>query len=293
MSQIKKSVSLCFLGMRESLAKRGEGAGDSDGEKVGSAGDFFDKYTVEKPLNMYSSSEFHMVSNKNTLQEYLLKKVFKHPDHPTIWMNERKFMFRVKHQNIVKYIDYYENAKCAFFVMEYIPGPDLHTIVLDDLEMQLPETRLSCWFIQMASAIRFLHNTGIAHCDIKLENFVNHDEHIKLIDFGLSRSSIGRTLKKGGTCYYLSPECLRKIRHNICTDDIWALGICLYACLYRLYPFSGDDDDGMYYQIMQDEPKYDPLPSELCFDLLKLSLTKDHNHRINIHEFCNHKWFIP
>lgn len=281
---ILKSITRYFQGRKPTIFLH---------DNIGGMDTFLANYDVVRHLDVHSNSDFHIVSCKQSSNEYLLKKVSKHEDQPTAWLNEKRFISRLNHQNIVQYIDYFEDPHFSYFVMEYIPGPDLHTIVLDNVEIPLSENQLRHWFVQMGDAIRYLHISYIAHCDIKLENFVICDDHIKLIDFGLARNSVGRTVKKGGTCFYLSPECLTNIKHDICTDDIWALGICLYTCIYRLYPFYGDDNgnDAMYNNIIHDEPNYEPPPSQSCVDLMQCALTKNHNKRMNIHAFCSHIWF--
>ena len=121
-------------------------------------------------------------------------------------------------------------------------------------------------FGQMVYAVDFLHKLGIAHRDIKLENFLvfrpPSDPQttvqtlssltkplVKLTDFGLSgihfKDSSGyiHTTKVGGTSYYKSPEIL-KIEIGFSSEkidnfkvDIWALGVCLFPLLTNTFPF--------------------------------------------------------
>ena len=58
-------------------------------------------------------------------------------------------------------------------------------------------------------ALEYMHERHIAHRDIKLENIIiDHREHIKLIDFGISHD-IGKTdVNYGGTPGYMAaPRC--------------------------------------------------------------------------------------
>ena len=76
-------------------------------------------------------------------------------------------------------------------------------------------------------AINYCHSRGIAHRDLKLENFLFESKepgaHIKLIDFGLSAKyantvpagsggprSIARMTSLVGTSYYVAPEMISK-----------------------------------------------------------------------------------
>lgn len=77
------------------------------------------------------------------------------------------------------------------------------------------------YFIQIASAIEYLHNLDIAHRDIKLENvLLDNSNNAKLIDFGFSykaisddfSSSAKRIISENienslfGTLGYMAPE---------------------------------------------------------------------------------------
>jgi serine/threonine protein kinase len=58
-------------------------------------------------------------------------------------------------------------------------------------------------------AIGYLHNQGIAHRDLKLENIlVDQDGYIKIIDYGLAKmiTEDETTTSFCGTPEYLSPE---------------------------------------------------------------------------------------
>ena len=64
----------------------------------------------------------------------------------------------------------------------------------------------------MLSAVNYLHENGIVHRDLKLENFLFEDHNsnspLILIDFGLSKhiSAGERLTQKVGSCYYTAPE---------------------------------------------------------------------------------------
>jgi len=119
------------------------------------------------------------------------------------------------------------------------------------------EDKVSKLMNDMLSAVNYLHQNGVVHRDIKLENFIfadsSHDSRLILIDFGLSKHiDDGEKLNQVvGSCYYTAPEVL-----NGCYDckcDVWSIGVICHILLLSKRVFSivemliTDDD---YYFLM-------------------------------------------
>ena len=95
----------------------------------------------------------------------------------------------------------------------------------------------------MFSAIKYLHHEGIAHRDLKLENFLFEESGmqnpLKLIDFGLSKHFVPRESMHQvvGSAYYTAPEVLNGDYDHRC--DVWSLGVISYMLLTGAPPFNG------------------------------------------------------
>jgi len=97
------------------------------------------------------------------------------------------------------------------------------------------------------SAVRYIHDLGIVHRDLKCKNIVfskpGSGGVLKLIDFGESRMVVplGTYADIVGTCHYLPPEFGRPRSGNeLKSGDMWSIGvICFILCCGRP-PFSGD-----------------------------------------------------
>ncbi|KAA8492749.1 Calcium/calmodulin-dependent protein kinase type 1 [Porphyridium purpureum] len=109
--------------------------------------------------------------------------------------------------------------------------------------------------LQMLSAVSYLHDRGMAHRDIKLDNFVFQtmldDEVpvIKLVDFGMVYwRKPGAALfsrHRCGTLGFCAPEVCNSSSYIPERADMWSLGVVLFAMSLHRMPFSSSDDKGL------------------------------------------------
>ena len=105
---------------------------------------------------------------------------------------------------------------------------------------------LARWLPQLVDAVEFIHQQGVAHCDIKPTNIfirtiLNEESNvgIKLIDFGLACNK-NQCGAPRGTPDYWSPEAFLLVgEKNIprtlkeyMKDDLWAMGMTLFEAIH-------------------------------------------------------------
>jgi len=112
--------------------------------------------------------------------------------------------------------------------MEYLSGQNLFEflkqVMLQDNKAGYDERYIRSLMEQALKAVKSIHDIGICHRDIKLDNFVFVDadfNHIKLLDFGLSSvfridagsdnvSKLARMKTYAGTLLYVAPEVIER-----------------------------------------------------------------------------------
>lgn len=139
-------------------------------------------------------------------------------------------MQMIDHPYIAKLYEVYEGKSHLYLVMEYIKGGDLFGRVMNVKTFKIEEI---CFIIkQILVALEYLHQFGIFHRDVKLQNILlcSDDKFdIKLIDFGLADFYYKKEFvhNKCGTPGYIAPEILNDENYDT-KIDIFSLGIIFY-----------------------------------------------------------------
>ncbi|CAF0793955.1 unnamed protein product [Didymodactylos carnosus] len=160
---------------------------------------------------------------------------------------EIDILCKLKHPNILKFEACFARQEGLYIFTERM-DKDLYEYITSN--GYLSETVSKFIIYQILTAVAYLHETDICHCDIKPENLlINfiHDsslnnrsiELVKLADFGYARIILDHSLRRTqvGTKVYMSPELYHNERGYNKLTDIWAVGIVLYACLSGKTPY--------------------------------------------------------
>jgi len=145
------------------------------------------------------------------------------------------------HGNIIETLDIVQEKGRWYEVMEYAPY-DLFAIVMTG---KMSRQEIACSFFQILSGVTYLHNMGLAHRDLKLDNVVVNEFGImKIIDFGSAtifkysfESQIVLATGVVGSDPYLAPEVYGEREYDPQSADIWSLAI-IFACMsLRRFPW--------------------------------------------------------
>mgnify|MGYP006096514359 CR=1 FL=1 len=195
-----------------------------------------------------------------------------------------------QHPNIVGLIDLFENSDYYYIVLEYMQGKDLFDYI-QIRNFKLGEKRVMELSYQIGIAIKYLHNYGIVHRDLKLENVMmsdNTEQSVpKLADFGLAKMIAPNEAadEPFGTLGYVAPEVLRKEPYSF-SCDLWSFGCIMYALLSGSLPFDHESQKQTIKMTLENKLEFD-LPcweniSVDCKDIINRLLDKDPNTRITL-----------
>lgn len=155
---------------------------------------------------------------------------------------EAQVLATLRHPNLPRVIDHFEEGDNAYLVMDFVHGRRLDEVV--ERNTVLPEAQVLRWADQLLDALTYCHRQGVIHRDIKPQNIIITPEgRAVLVDFGLAKlvnpdDPRTRTVMRGlGTPEYAPPEQYdTREGHTDARTDIYSLGATLYYALARVSP---------------------------------------------------------
>jgi len=202
-----------------------------------------------------------------------------HPASLKRFEQEAKAISHLAHPNIVNVFEYGISPKGQpYLIMDYLAGVSLAGLLKEEQRLSVP--RALDLFIAICDALAHAHKKGILHRDIKPSNVMlikteQHDEFVKLVDFGLAKLMPGadmevRQLTQTGEVFgsplYMSPEQVMGQTLDA-RSDIFSMGCVMYEVLSGVPPFVGENImETMYKRVADDVEPLDPalkIPKEL------------------------------
>jgi len=208
------------------------------------------------------------------------------------FIDEAKLAALLQHENIIHIYDFGSLDGSYFIAMEYLFGKDLNSVVNKSREKKLPIRIDNVLLIasQICEGMEYAHNLkdlhgkplNIIHRDITPHNiFITYDGKVKIIDFGIAKTTIQSTRTKiglvKGKIAYMSPEQVegQVLDHR---SDIFTIGILIYEMVTNTRLYQGNTMQVIQKAINgQYEPveNFDPnLPPQL-YEIIQRALIKD------------------
>lgn len=259
-----------------------------------------DDFTILSVQGQGSFAKVMQVKKKSNNKIYAMKVIKKSKLHELgldfTALIERNVLVEVDNPFIVKMSFSFQDQRKLFFVLEYCPGGELWSRIVNQ---QINEETAKFFTGQIILAIEHLHQNGIVYRDLKPENIlIGEDGYIRLTDFGLSymakKNSEISIFEAAGTPEYYAPELVAKKKYGK-PVDWWCIGAQIYEMLTGLPPFHTENRQNLFAKIRYAEPKYPETLNPLVVNLLKGLFKKNPDQRIGTkkgaEELKNHEWF--
>ena len=212
-----------------------------------------------------------------TSDTYAIKAVninnMKEKNLSTSLKNEQNILKEINNDYVVNSYYIFQDTKNYYFVMEYLPGGDVYTLLSKN---NLPRKTIQLIVAETILAVNYLHSIRIIHHDIKPENIlISVKGHFKLSDFGLSKSLsengefeveqahlknlrdfvefknftniLGDDEDKNkdavGTLNYMAPELFTDKYPSGSGIDYWAIGVLIFDLFSYSLPFEANTQE--------------------------------------------------
>jgi serine/threonine-protein kinase Stk1 len=169
-----------------------------------------------------------------------------YPDASALLYSEFALTARLSHRNLVRFYSFEVDSACqrAFITMELLKGNTLDH-VLHQYPSGLPWPEAHRVALSLLEALRYAHDQGVLHGDLKPSNLMLGDDDIRLFDFGLGQAREGflkglprlaRSRFAAWTPRYAAPELLDGATLNAAAD-VYAVACVIYELCSGQHPF--------------------------------------------------------
>lgn len=266
------------------------------------------RYCLSKCIGKGNFGDVYKAEQKATSKLVAIKVVNldESPDDIKQIIKEIHFLSKLRHPNIIQYIESFSQDYNMYIVMEYCAGGSCSDLL--KLHKKLSEDIVGYIIKQVLLGLRYLHLEHKVHRDIKLANILlTENGDVKLGDFGVSTEITMTKMKKKtfvGTPFWMAPEVITRARvgenghNNNGSDvdgydekaDIWSTGITTIELITGAPPLAQYDP----LKILFDIPKQRPPTllgfdcSNLIKDFVKYCLIKDPKQRPGANSLLHH-----
>ena len=203
------------------------------------------RYLIIHLIGKGGMGEVYLAVDQRLGSAIALKRTF-FSDDATLgnaFEREARTLARLRHPVLPKVSDHFTEEGTQYLVMDHIAGEDISKR-LESMQKPFPISWVLFWADQLLDALTYLHTNEppIIHRDIKPQNLKLTDEnHIVLLDFGLSKNTLGDTRLTttgsvvGYTPHYAPMEQIRGTGTDA-RSDIYSLSATLYQILTGAVP---------------------------------------------------------
>jgi len=157
-------------------------------------------------------------------------------------------------EGVVELVDAVEDGKYYYLVTRYESRGDLFEFLVQQPE-KLLESRVQVIFKSIVESLSKVHQLGICHLDLSLENvLLSETGEIRIGDFGVARS-VGEPHGSGNTRVgkpkYMAPEIAADMQYDGFKADVYSLGVVLFCLMYGVHPYDAPSWDNVSFALIE------------------------------------------
>lgn len=231
------------------------------------------RYRIARMLGMGSYGQAYVCIDLETNEPVLLKrnKPSKGQTGIELLRRESEIMSQLNHPQIPKRLAYSRRHRDEALIMQYVDGHNLEYLIYEQNEAYTDIEALR--MLQMLlKPIRYLHEQGFVHRDVRIPNVLLKDGLLHLIDLGLA-CRIGERLPEhliealgegGGLAEDSAAAVKRRMRNPAPASDWFGLGHLFLFVMYAGY----EPVEGAAEKSWEEELKLEPEIKEFVSKLL-------------------------
>jgi serine/threonine protein kinase len=220
-----------------------------------------EKYLVVSTINSGINSQVKLVENLSSSKKFAMKLIKNKGILYSLLLNdlqnEIRCLKQLNDENIIKIIDFNlqgelirthkkKARKISYVVLEYAENGELFKYLKKSRGFPLNISKY--YFKQILLGVSKLHNDGIFHRDLKLENLLlDKDFKIKIADFGFATNNEKDT-KVLGTDFFMAPEMISRKEYFSSKCDVFSLGVILFTFIKGNFPFKSAGQNDINYK---------------------------------------------
>ncbi|CDO92842.1 unnamed protein product [Kluyveromyces dobzhanskii CBS 2104] len=202
-------------------------------------------------------------------------------------MLEIDLLKNLRNQNIVEYRGFIQKSHELYIILEYCSRGSLRDILKHG---PLLEDDTVNYVTQTLHGLRYLHEQGVIHRDIKAANLLlTEDGVVKLADFGVSTRINRMAMTYAGSPNWMAPEVMTGQGAST-VSDTWSLGATVVELLTGNPPFHNLVNESACYAIVNEEYIAPLTLSAECRDFLARCFQKNMFKRATAQELLGHSW---
>jgi len=198
----------------------------------------------------------------------ILPQLADNEDFVEMFLREAKLAATLEHPNIVHVSDFGKADDDYFFVMSYVHGRDLLSVLRAAAKKgkRIPIDCAIAISLGTCAGLHYAHEhkgfdgkpLGLVHRDVSPTNvLVSYDGNVKIVDFGIAKAAAQNVNTRAGVrkgkASYMSPEQCRGASIDR-RSDIWSIGVVLWEMVTMARLFKADNELAIMHKILHEVP---------------------------------------